>query len=58
MSTWVVSASLRWAAETRLIGLEDTKLLPIYCHLFGALISATDPVATIALFGSSRHTSR
>ncbi|CAJ1421812.1 unnamed protein product [Effrenium voratum] len=54
VSTWVVSASMRWATETQLIGLRDTPLLPIYCHLFGALISATDPVATIALFGSSR----
>eukprot|EP00435_Cladocopium_sp_Y103_P015922 s2473_g3.t3 len=54
ISTWVVSASMRWAAETQLIGLQDTAQLPIYCHLFGALISATDPVATIALFGSSR----
>lgn len=54
ISTWVVSASMRWAAETQLIGLQDTPQLPIYCHLFGALISATDPVATIALFGSSR----
>jgi len=54
VSTWVVSASMRWAAETQWIGLSDTPLLPIYCHMFGALISATDPVATIALFGSSR----
>jgi len=54
ISTWVVSASMQWAAETEMIGLRDTPLLPIYCHLFGALISATDPVATIALFGSSR----
>eukprot|EP00931_Biecheleriopsis_adriatica_P074503 TRINITY_DN48541_c0_g1_i1.p1 TRINITY_DN48541_c0_g1~~TRINITY_DN48541_c0_g1_i1.p1 ORF type:complete len:606 (-),score=94.98 TRINITY_DN48541_c0_g1_i1:14-1831(-) len=54
ISTWVVSASLRWAAESDLVGLREGPLLPMYCHLFGALISATDPVATIALFGSSR----
>eukprot|EP00442_Polarella_glacialis_P045945 CAMPEP_0115094614 /NCGR_PEP_ID=MMETSP0227-20121206/28471_1 /TAXON_ID=89957 /ORGANISM="Polarella glacialis, Strain CCMP 1383" /LENGTH=625 /DNA_ID=CAMNT_0002487667 /DNA_START=28 /DNA_END=1908 /DNA_ORIENTATION=- len=54
ISTWVVSCSLRWAAESGLVGMQLTPRLPIYCHLFGALISATDPVATIALFGSSR----
>eukprot|EP00930_Biecheleria_cincta_P045577 TRINITY_DN31415_c0_g1_i1.p1 TRINITY_DN31415_c0_g1~~TRINITY_DN31415_c0_g1_i1.p1 ORF type:complete len:653 (-),score=89.53 TRINITY_DN31415_c0_g1_i1:28-1881(-) len=54
ISTWVVSTSLQWAAELGLVGLENEQLLPVYCQLFGALISATDPVATIALFGSSR----
>jgi len=36
------------------VGLEQTPLLGMHCHLFGALISATDPVATIALFGGAR----
>eukprot|EP00933_Yihiella_yeosuensis_P030012 TRINITY_DN23693_c0_g1_i1.p1 TRINITY_DN23693_c0_g1~~TRINITY_DN23693_c0_g1_i1.p1 ORF type:complete len:610 (-),score=86.06 TRINITY_DN23693_c0_g1_i1:226-2055(-) len=54
ISTWVVSCSLRWAAEAGVVGLQLVPRLPMYCHLFGALISATDPVATIALFGSSR----
>eukprot|EP00928_Gymnodinium_smaydae_P050298 TRINITY_DN3386_c0_g1_i3.p1 TRINITY_DN3386_c0_g1~~TRINITY_DN3386_c0_g1_i3.p1 ORF type:complete len:683 (-),score=127.96 TRINITY_DN3386_c0_g1_i3:242-2209(-) len=54
ISTWVVSAGLRRAATSGLIGLADTPRLGVNCHLFGALISATDPVATIALFGSQR----
>jgi len=53
-STWVVSYGLRWAAEAGAVGLEQTPLLGMHCHLFGALISATDPVATIALFGGAR----
>lgn len=53
-STWVVSSGLRWAAEAGIVGLEQTPLLGMHCHLFGALISATDPVATIALFGGAR----
>mmetsp|Transcript_108805 Transcript_108805/g.307671 ORF Transcript_108805/g.307671 Transcript_108805/m.307671 type:complete len:588 (-) Transcript_108805:12-1775(-) len=55
VSTWVTSYGLRWAAEAGAIGLEGTPLLGIHCHLFGALISATDPVATIALFGGARY---
>mmetsp|Transcript_33576 Transcript_33576/g.106542 ORF Transcript_33576/g.106542 Transcript_33576/m.106542 type:complete len:591 (+) Transcript_33576:69-1841(+) len=54
ISTWVVSYGLRWAAEMGAVGLELTPLLAMHCHLFGALISATDPVATIALFGGAR----
>jgi len=54
VSTQVVSFGLRRAAEAGLIGLAKTPSLRIHCHLFGALISATDPVATIALFGGSR----
>eukprot|EP00927_Polykrikos_kofoidii_P040757 TRINITY_DN34783_c0_g2_i1.p1 TRINITY_DN34783_c0_g2~~TRINITY_DN34783_c0_g2_i1.p1 ORF type:complete len:661 (-),score=106.13 TRINITY_DN34783_c0_g2_i1:67-2049(-) len=54
ISTWVVSSGLYKVAETGLFGLAVTPHLGIQCHLFGALISATDPVATIALFGSSR----
>lgn len=54
ISTWATSYSLHSLAVSGWIGLEKTPLLAIQCHLFGALISATDPVATIALFGSSR----
>lgn len=54
VSTWVVSNSIRLAAETGFFGLANTWDLTIQCHLFGALISATDPVATIALFGGAR----
>merc|ERR550532_1818353 len=37
------------------IGLDaSAPRLAIHCHMFGALISATDPVATIALFGGAR----
>lgn len=54
ISTWVVASSLVFAASTGWFGLEMTPDIEILCYMFGALISATDPVATIALFGGSR----
>jgi len=54
VSTWVVSNGLLVAAKTGLVGLVDGQRLGVSCYLFGALISATDPVATIALFAGSR----
>lgn len=54
ISALVVSTGMRFAAHTGFLGLVPSQRLELYCHLFGALISATDPVATIALFGGSR----
>lgn len=57
LSTWITSNGLQWMAAqgADIIGLDvNAPRLPILCHLFGSLISATDPVATIALFGGSR----
>lgn len=54
VSTWVVSHGLQAMTHLGMTGLADDGRLVIVCHLFGALISATDPVATIALFGGSR----
>lgn len=55
VSTWITSTSLYMMAGTGLIGLSaNAPRLAIHCHMFGALISATDPVATIALFGGAR----
>lgn len=55
VSAIVVSAGMRLAAATGLFGLAaHHDNITIFCHLFGALISATDPVATIALFGGAR----
>ena len=50
-STLVVANGLLYLA--RWIGLVDQRL-GICCFLFGALISAVDPVAVIALFGGTR----
>jgi len=57
VSTWFVSQGMRFAAYTGLVGLANTERIAIYCHLFGASMSATDPVATISLFGSARFRS-
>jgi len=51
VSTLVVTNGLLYLA--RWIGLVDQRL-GICCYLFGALISAVDPVAVIALFGGTR----
>jgi sodium/hydrogen exchanger 8 len=54
ISTWITSMGMWMAAHTGIFGLEMSDRLAITCHLFGALISATDPVATMALFSSTR----
>eukprot|EP00747_Dinoflagellata_sp_TGD_P021724 gnl/TRDRNA2_/TRDRNA2_128663_c0_seq3.p1 gnl/TRDRNA2_/TRDRNA2_128663_c0~~gnl/TRDRNA2_/TRDRNA2_128663_c0_seq3.p1 ORF type:complete len:638 (+),score=89.22 gnl/TRDRNA2_/TRDRNA2_128663_c0_seq3:126-1916(+) len=54
VSAWVVAEGTLWFANLGILGLVKEQDLGISCNLFGALISATDPVATIALFGSSR----
>lgn len=54
VSTMVVSAGLRAVASSGMVGLMASKQLDMYCHLFGALISATDPVAILALLRNSR----
>mmetsp|Transcript_45389 Transcript_45389/g.82953 ORF Transcript_45389/g.82953 Transcript_45389/m.82953 type:complete len:598 (+) Transcript_45389:99-1892(+) len=54
LSTWVVSNSLLLLARLGVpLGLEPERR-GVCCHLFGALISATDPVATMALLGGGR----
>lgn len=54
VSTCVTSYGLQALTHLGVTGLVPDSRLAIVCHLFGALISATDPVATIALFGGSR----
>mmetsp|Transcript_19881 Transcript_19881/g.53189 ORF Transcript_19881/g.53189 Transcript_19881/m.53189 type:complete len:535 (-) Transcript_19881:450-2054(-) len=53
VSTLVVTNGLLFLARYGWIGLVDQRL-GICCYLFGALISAVDPVAVIALFGGTR----
>jgi len=54
ISSWVVSNTLLFASRSGVpLGLEPERR-GVCCHLFGALISATDPVATMALLGGTR----
>lgn len=55
VSAIVVSTGTQWLAGSEWFGLEQTETFRSECQMFGALISATDPVATIALFGGSRY---
>eukprot|EP00929_Paragymnodinium_shiwhaense_P042859 TRINITY_DN22111_c0_g1_i1.p1 TRINITY_DN22111_c0_g1~~TRINITY_DN22111_c0_g1_i1.p1 ORF type:complete len:706 (-),score=106.85 TRINITY_DN22111_c0_g1_i1:153-2270(-) len=54
ISTIVVSKALHVAAQSGMLGFALTPELGIQCQLFGALISATDPVATMSLFSGAR----